>query len=559
MAHIFTPALRRPLSKPFAKSGTRTLIQRAISSLRARGSDAHLWLPGVGTLNGLTTGNYLESTGNTLATVDNPTGLVLDALGTVGVELAGVLSSNTPWTAGVMVGDNLSITNATGATTYPQTNLLTAASNISLVSISVVSQTSVCSVANQGGAFIRALAVGSNVFLVPKGSDTKLIFIMPATTTLVISSLSVREVSGIHLQQAATASKPLVQRGAWNLLTNSVLAGGTSGTCGSGAVAPTSWSFPVNTGAVVFASQTVRFTATAQRPMIAISPTLAVGSYIWSGRVEAGSHTRIDDVLGATAGTSTISVITFKKNNVVCTVIEPVSAGDVVSALFSITGAGAPQLRFGLGCAGASTGDITLSQPQLELGTTASDYSPTTTAPGSNPDSGKFAWRFDGSNDYLSLGSVPFQMGDDHCVVAGVSPLSDVNPRIFVSNGTTARIGLYATNTGYTAYWKNDAGTGTYVGGGIGSRVGYSDVVSLRSVSSSGEVRCNSVRLNTAGTLPALPATLTTSTIGSDSGPSNFMNGSIGPVIFIKGTVSDAELLMYERLVAALTPNGPVF
>ena len=35
--------------------------------------------------------------------------------------------------------------------------------------------------------------------------------------------------------------------------------------------------------------------------------------------------------------------------------------------------------------------------------------------------------------------------------------------------------------------------------------------------------------------------------------------GNLYSVIPIKGTVTDAELLMYERLVAALTPGAPSF
>ena len=56
------------------------LIAKAIGILRKYGTDAHVYLPGIGTVNGLTAGNYLDSAGTTSASVDNPVGLSLDAL-----------------------------------------------------------------------------------------------------------------------------------------------------------------------------------------------------------------------------------------------------------------------------------------------------------------------------------------------------------------------------------------------------------------------------------------------------------------------------------------------
>jgi hypothetical protein len=65
------------------------LIAKAIAILRKYGADAHVYLPGIGTVSGLTAGNYLDSAGTTAATVDNPVGLSLDALQamTLGAEL----------------------------------------------------------------------------------------------------------------------------------------------------------------------------------------------------------------------------------------------------------------------------------------------------------------------------------------------------------------------------------------------------------------------------------------------------------------------------------------
>lgn len=65
----------------------QSVITQAIAVLRKYGSDAHVYLPGVGMLNGLQAGNYIDSAGTTQGTVDQPVGLVLDAAGGLGVEL----------------------------------------------------------------------------------------------------------------------------------------------------------------------------------------------------------------------------------------------------------------------------------------------------------------------------------------------------------------------------------------------------------------------------------------------------------------------------------------
>ena len=59
------------------------LIAKAIGILRSYGADAHVYIPGVGTISGITAGNYLDSAGTTSASVDNPVGLVVDSFGSI--------------------------------------------------------------------------------------------------------------------------------------------------------------------------------------------------------------------------------------------------------------------------------------------------------------------------------------------------------------------------------------------------------------------------------------------------------------------------------------------
>ncbi len=63
------------------RSSGSSLSQQVYSILQKYGTDAHVYLPGIGVINGLTAGNYLDSAGTTAATVDNPVGLVVDSGG----------------------------------------------------------------------------------------------------------------------------------------------------------------------------------------------------------------------------------------------------------------------------------------------------------------------------------------------------------------------------------------------------------------------------------------------------------------------------------------------
>jgi len=70
------------LAQIIASMGVDEATQ-AVAYLQSLGANAHVWLPGVGTLNGLTAGNWLDSAGTTPATVDNPVGKVSDAIGSI--------------------------------------------------------------------------------------------------------------------------------------------------------------------------------------------------------------------------------------------------------------------------------------------------------------------------------------------------------------------------------------------------------------------------------------------------------------------------------------------
>lgn len=210
------------LSLGLTRGGGQTLIQRAIASLRARGSDAHLWLPGIGTVSGLTTGNYLESTGNTLATVDNPTGLVLDALGSVGVELVtnGGFDADSGWTKGAGVTISSGFANFAAVTNtvalYQNAGLAASKTYRITFTISSVSAGSIAPQLNGGANVLSSevSAIGTYTAYLSNSASNGIVSFIAADFTGSIDNISVREVSGIHLTQSTTANKGLLKQDA---------------------------------------------------------------------------------------------------------------------------------------------------------------------------------------------------------------------------------------------------------------------------------------------------------------------------------------------------------
>jgi hypothetical protein len=179
----------------------------------------------------------------------------------------------------------------------------------------------------------------------------------------------------------------LIEESRANLCLQSGWAGGTSGTEGSGAVAPTSWIFPANTGQVTYAAladsgNSIRFVATAQRPMvgqtIAITSgnTYTVSCYV----VQNTGASPLTAFIEIAAGTSTVGAASYTVNGVTALGSAVPVAGDRITIFKACTVSGNCEVRLGLGVVGAATGDITLKWPQLELGSFPTSYIPTTTA-----------------------------------------------------------------------------------------------------------------------------------------------------------------------------------
>ena len=183
------------------------LVAKAIGILRKYGTDAHVYLPGIGTVSGLTAGNYLDSAGTTAATVDNPVGLSLDALQamTLGSELwnPAAVTLGTGWTRDADVfttnGTNANIT--LSALTIGKTYKFSAVISGGSLNLFL------------GGATFVLGATGTYTWTGSAAGDDK-IYAQNSTVGAKTVSVSVREIPGIHATQSTTANKALLKSAA---------------------------------------------------------------------------------------------------------------------------------------------------------------------------------------------------------------------------------------------------------------------------------------------------------------------------------------------------------
>lgn len=254
-----------------------SLVARALAILAKYGSAANLYLPGVGTISGITAGNWLDNIGTTAAAVDNTVGLVVSAGKPIGTERAingDFGSGTTAWTAAA----NASISNVSGA--------LRLTSTISGVGARLANQTInglsvgttyliTASVGSFGGAGAQGTfpqvqvrnasdtatiaSIGASAF-----TNTTISGVFVATETtqrirprwdgdaatnttsyLDFDNISVRELPGAHLTQSTAANRPVLRQSAgvyaWDFVSSdsftSTMAPGNAGFfCGSASV-----------------------------------------------------------------------------------------------------------------------------------------------------------------------------------------------------------------------------------------------------------------------------------------------------------------------------------
>lgn len=306
-----------------------------------------------------------------------------------------------------------------------------------------------------------------------------------------IDNISVREVSGIHLQQGTTANKPIVQRGLWNLLTYS---SDFSNAAWSAANATLSGTRITRNSTGSSESLTYRNSATA--PAVIVGNQYTFAAVAKAGT--AGTKLYLRDLRCESIGQTIDTVVTTFN----------LSTGDVASGSLHVGKCSSVSIGDGRYlCVINGTASATLPANRIDVGVTSSDvvggtagdyidvYSVavfngtltaqqiidaggipvTTTAAGSNPDSGKYALRFD-STDNLTA-TIP--AGWESATIIDAAPTGAVAS---VQNvvGTHSLRGAMVTGVNLVTNGGFDSADGWYVGtGSIASGVlSFSAVVS---------------------------------------------------------------------------------
>ncbi len=196
----------------------------------------------------------------------------------------------------------------------------------------------------------------------------------------------------------------------------------------------------------------------------------------------------------------------------------------------------------------------------LEVGPTASTYAPTTSAVASNSVGNNY-WEFDGTNDNLASTSAPFQMADDHCVVMGVSRTAVATEKHPFHVGATASVNPLAARIAFAAdgtvnaHWRDDSTTLFTAASGATYTAGVPLVVSARKTGNNKVCRVNGVAGSVNSSAVGATATLDKIVFGNHN--AGYFDGREYATLNVKGTISDANLLILERWVGSLTgPTG---
>ena len=526
----------------------QSVIMQAIAVLRRFGTNAHIYLPGVGMLNGLQAGNYLDSAGTTVGTVDQPVGLVLDAAGSLGVELSPGTGTTVGWSAInatlVSSGGNIVATATVAGANAVQVyfDVATTIGATYKVSEGVVGYTATL----MTGLALRATTTAFSIIsqdslagpelgelhFVATATTTRIIARLDATfvsgaSTLTLNASSVREVTGIAASQPTTASKPILRRGAVNVALQSKDLSSASWNKFGTASAPnaTTANIPALGDRMFQLLTTVAGPCTVA---VELSGTGTV-SFGYSNGVDTYQQVTLTSTptiyaLNFTATTSTYLFATRKNSGDTAT-----SVTITASALFA--------------------GTYTAQQIQALGGI------PTTTTVPASTALGPTYWAFDGSNDSLSLGGPLFQMADDHCVVAGA--MSSTTSTMVISAVARSTAGVQTAAMIFTsantvaAGWRDTADSVGINPPSASISANTPFVASARKIGNAKELRRNSVSSGVNNN-PAGVAAIDTGSIGSNQ-YGNFFNGNIYPVIAIKGTVTDPDLVLLEKFVANLS------
>lgn len=189
-----------------------TLVTQALTILAKYGSAANLFIPGVGAISGITTGNWADSAGMVAATVDNQVGLVesviknyaADSKNTGAVFTIGTATSATYNTStGAGVAYRVDVSNQSGIRFPFTTNTQTQ------ISITVSSGTLFIRSGSIDQAVIATLTTGTYTLIAVSGGSG-FISIAASSSSAAFTVNSIRQTSSL-ITQSVSGNRPVLR------------------------------------------------------------------------------------------------------------------------------------------------------------------------------------------------------------------------------------------------------------------------------------------------------------------------------------------------------------
>ena len=550
-------------------------VDPGIPLLRSLGSNAHVWLPGASGVSvaSLASNNYLLSTGETgFSGVDAVVGLDIDAMGSAGTTeliVNGDFATDTGWTKGAgttISGGSANFAASVGYVLYNAAVSGMAAGGVYDVTFTVSNYVSGSIRAYLGvtaafGTTVSANGTYTQRFGPVAGAEVGLNSASAFTGS--IDNFSVKAVTGIHLTQATTANKPLVRRGAYNLIAMSE------------ALSTAPWSADnititdaqaANAGGQltlckVLANASVG--ANIVQSFTSPSTALTMRFLCRMGNIATRGN-RFSLYNGSTASELARFTINYSTGAIAHSIGSGATATDLGGGLWEVkltqtTGiiAGHAIFVYG-GYIGntATAGDFAyIGEYHVEAGTSFTTYTPTTTTAASNPTSGKYWWSFDGSNDSLLSGNLGITNACTIVIAGRVNSLSAIQ---YLFGEAINGVQVYINIDGSLSFGK--VAIADILVSSAGQIVaGVPFVITVRLSGGTAVFRLNGVQIATGATAYTFSAT-TGARIGTSfNGTSYPIGGAIGWVVPLPVALSDADCLTVERLVGTQFPGMATF
>jgi hypothetical protein len=523
-----------------------TTTQIRVFSIGASGTNARFSVASIkeilsytDTYDGFRAGNYTDSAGTTVGAIDSPIGLVLDSAGSVGANLAASLNISSPFGQGYsnLIG---------GVSGIPVSSPANKTFKITYT-ISQSNWTGDFFHEPSGGCLPYATynkTVGTWTYHVKADdNDGKFNFQLGGagspTGTITFSSFVIQEVTGIHATQATAGNKPVMRRGIVNLLrwsndqTNAVWGSGNI----TGKTA-SSLSFVAVSSA--YSEEIQAITGGTANKTLTVAALISVNSGTANFRLK-NTHSGVKDNYSADLTATTVPTI------FTLTVTNGASAGDGNQIAGIWNAASSPSsATFNVGGIAIFEGTWTAAQILSYGGIPL-----TTTVAASSSAGPVYAEFLASAVRHLSIGSVPFQMADDHAVVVSFSPKrATLQQQIvcpsYVGSSRLASIGI--SGTGYLfVEWYDGVTYVPYTGGASPIVSGGLLVVTAQRLGASLIVRVNGVQVFTGA---AFSTSVTTTGSSIASGPLGPSDANIYDIHVVKGTLSLSDIQVMEANAA---------